>query len=205
MPTNRTNRNSSTPAKAHFDESTDRITPLPPTSTRHSVSSRLSTPYTTTPESGHSNVSLPARPPRKHAYSECFDLVEQNQIRSPSGSLLSEIRSPSGNLLSAQQAALRTDRPAGVLERQEAIRKKIRERREYEESREMVEEWKRESGLERQEAARERQRDRERDRVMGEMGLGNWVQVEGGVKGPEVKAKAKTKAKGKRGSFCGCL
>jgi hypothetical protein len=37
------------------------------------------------------------------------------------------------------------------------------------------------------------------------MGLGNWVQVEGGVKGPEVKAKAKTKAKGKRGSFCGCL
>jgi hypothetical protein len=204
MPTNRTNRNSSTPAKVHLDESTDRITPLPPTSTRHSVSSRLSTPYTTSPESGHSNVSLPTHPPRKHAYSECFDLVEQNQIRSPSGSLLSEIRSPSGNLLSAQQAALRTDRPAGVLERQEAIRKKIRERREFEESREMVEGWKREDDLGRQEA----ERDRNRDRVMGEMGLGNWVQAEGGVKGKgdaEVKAKAKTKAKGKRSSFCGCL
>jgi hypothetical protein len=37
------------------------------------------------------------------------------------------------------------------------------------------------------------------------MGLGNLVEVVGGVKGAEVKAKGKAKGKGKRGSFCGCL
>jgi hypothetical protein len=55
------------------------------------------------------------------------------------------------------------------------------------------ERWGRESGV-------------ERDRVMGEMGLGNLVEVVGGVRGSgEVKTEAGKKGKGKRGSFCGCL
>ena len=211
MSTNRkSNRSSATPAKTyhHPDESTDQITPLPPTTARQSTRSSYNqtpspNPYTTSPETGHSNVSLPARPPRKHAYSECFDLIDQNQIRSPSGSLLSEIRSPSGNLLSAQQAAARSDRPKGMLERQEAIRKRLRERRE-------MEEWSERARVKERERAGERE-ERERDRVMAETGLGNWAQVVGGGKArgdaAEVKAKAdaKGKGKGKRGSFCGCL
>lgn len=93
--------------------------------------------------------------------------------------------------MSARQAAARSDRPRGVRERQEAIRKRLRDVREEEEGRRRVE---------------EEERVRVREDEEGEMGLGNWVQVVGGLRGNEVKAKkAKTKGKGKRGSFCGCL
>lgn len=88
-------------------EDADAITPLP----RRDV-------YID-PLSGHSNVTLPARAPRRHAYSECFDLDDME----PGG----HIRSPSGNVLSAEQAASRADRPMGIKERQEAIRKKVAE------------------------------------------------------------------------------
>lgn len=90
-----------------------------------------------------------------------------------------------------------------MLERQEAIRKRLRERRE-------MEEWSERARVKERERAGERE-ERERDRVMAETGLGNWVQVVGGWKArgdaAEVKAKAdaKGKGKGKRGSFCGCL
>lgn len=71
---------------------------------------------------GHSNVTIPARPPRKHTYSECFDLDDL----APG----TQIRSPSGQLLSAEELATRTDRPLGIKERQEAIRRKVAEQRE---------------------------------------------------------------------------
>ena len=184
------NRSSNTPGKTpHPDETTDLITPLPSSTARHSTSTSTHhlSPYTTSPTTGHSNVSLPARPPRKHTYSECFDLEDfasngthtTSNIRSPSGSLLSEIRSPSGNFLSAEQAAARLDRPSGIRERQEAIRRKVREVRE-----------------------------RERARVE-ELGLGNSVVVVGGVQAEQGKGKGKGKGKGrvkgKFASLCGCL
>ena len=193
-----TNRNSKPPGKTPLnqDEATDLITPLPSSTTRHSTSiHQLS--YTTSPATGHSNVSLPARPPRKHTYSECFDLgdfapggTNQSQIRSPSGSLLAEIRSPSGNFLSAEQAAARADRPSGIRERQAAIRRKVREARERDR-------------LGDEERAREME-ERERVRVE-ELGLGNCVEVVGGVQGKQGKVKAKAKGEGKLASFCGCL
>ena len=71
---------------------------------------------------GHSNVTIPARPPRKHTYSECFDLADL----APG----TQIRSPSGQLLSAEELATREDRPMGIKERQEAIRRKVAEQRE---------------------------------------------------------------------------
>lgn len=98
---------SSSPAAPNAAEDADAITPLP----RRDV-------YID-PMSGHSNVTLPARAPRRHAYSECFDLDDME----PGG----HIRSPSGNVLSAEQAASRADRPMGIRERQEAIRKKVAE------------------------------------------------------------------------------
>lgn len=208
----------STTSSLHPNESTDKITPLPPPTTHHSVSANTtshtnpshpySSTYTTSPTKGHSNVSLPTRTPRKHAYSECFDLEDissstsdtfgnnsdsaptssQNTIRSPSGSLLSGIRSPSGHMLTAQQAAGRSDRPRGVRERQEAIRRRLREERG------------RVEGEEREREAREREE---------EMVMRNRVRVVGGVKRGEaeveVKAKGKGNWKGKFPSLCGCL
>lgn len=91
------------------NEDTDAITPLP----RRQV--RID------PVTGHSNVTTPARPTRKHTYSELFDLKDL----APG----SQIRSPSGQMLSAEQAAERTDRPKGIEERQEAIRRKVDEHR----------------------------------------------------------------------------
>lgn len=88
-------------------EDVDAITPLP----RRDV-------YTD-PLTGHSNVTIPARPRHKHAFSECFDLDDIE----PGG----HVRSPSGNMLSAEQAALRLDRPLGIKERQQAIRQKVAE------------------------------------------------------------------------------
>lgn len=73
------------------------------------------------PIAGHSNVTLPARPRRTHTLSELFDPSEL-----PAGST---VRSPSGNLLSAEQAATREDRPMGIRERQEAIRRRVAEQR----------------------------------------------------------------------------
>lgn len=92
-------------------EDTDAITPLPP---RQEV-------YID-PIAGHSNVTIPARPPRKHTYSECFDLADL----APG----TQIRSPSGQLLSAEELATREDRPMGIKERQEVIRRKVAEQRE---------------------------------------------------------------------------
>ena len=74
------------------------------------------------PIAGHSNITIPARPPRKHTYSECFDLDDL----APG----TQIRSPSGQLLSAEEMITRADRPLGIKERQEAIRKKVAEQRE---------------------------------------------------------------------------
>ena len=93
-------------------EDTDAITPLPP---------RREGVYID-PIAGHSNVTIPARPPRKHTYSECFDLADL----APG----TQIRSPSGQLLSAEELATREDRPMGIKERQEAIRRKVAEQRE---------------------------------------------------------------------------
>lgn len=89
------------------EEDTDAINPLPPRN------------IYIDPLSGHSNVTIPAHPPRRHAFSECFDLDDLE----PGG----HIRSPSGNILSAEQAATRADRPMGIKERQEAIRRKVAE------------------------------------------------------------------------------
>ena len=91
-------------------EDTDAITPLPHRQVYID------------PIAGHSNVTLPARPPRKHTYSECFDLDDL----APG----TQVRSPSGQLLSAEQLAGREDRPIGIRERQEAIRRKVAEQRE---------------------------------------------------------------------------
>lgn len=90
-------------------EDTDAITPLPRA-------------VYIDPVAGHSNVTIPARPPRKHTYSECFDLDDL----APG----TQVRSPSGQLLDAEQLATRADRPMGIKERQEAIRRKVAEQRE---------------------------------------------------------------------------
>jgi hypothetical protein len=74
------------------------------------------------PVAGHSNVTIPARPPRKHTYSELIDLDDL----APGA----QVRSPSGQLLSAEELAGRPDRPMGIKERQEAIRRKVAEQRE---------------------------------------------------------------------------
>lgn len=71
------------------------------------------------PLGGHSNVTIPTRPSHRHAYSECIDLDDLE----PGGL----IRSPSGNILSAEEAAIRADRPMGIKERQEAIKRKVAE------------------------------------------------------------------------------
>lgn len=92
-------------------EDTDAISPLPPRGEVY-----------IDPIAGHSNVTIPARPPRKHTYSECFDLADL----APG----TQIRSPSGQLLSAEELATREDRPMGIKERQEAIRRKVAEQRE---------------------------------------------------------------------------
>lgn len=94
-------------AAAATAEETDAITALPP----HEV-------YGSTWD-GHSDVTRPARPPPRHTYSELFDLDDLE--------LWERIRSPSGNYLSAEQAANRADRPMGIKERQEAIRRKVAE------------------------------------------------------------------------------
>ena len=73
------------------------------------------------PIAGHSNVTIPARPTRKHTYSECFDLDDL----APG----TQVRSPSGQMLSAEQVASRADRPMGIRERQETIRRKVAEQR----------------------------------------------------------------------------
>jgi hypothetical protein len=91
-------------------EDTDAITPLPQRAVYID------------PVAGHSDVTIPARPARKHTYSECFDLDDL----APG----TQVRSPSGQLLSAEQLASRTDRPMGIKERQEAIRRKVAEQRE---------------------------------------------------------------------------
>lgn len=90
-------------------EDTDDITPLP----------RV---VYIDPVAGHSDVTIPARPARKHTYSECFDLDDL----APG----TQVRSPSGQLLDAEQLASRVDRPMGIKERQEAIRRKVAEQRE---------------------------------------------------------------------------
>jgi hypothetical protein len=74
------------------------------------------------PVAGHSNVTIPARPPRKHTYSELIDLDDL----APGA----QVRSPSGQLLSVEELAGRPDRPMGIKERQEAIRRKVAEQRE---------------------------------------------------------------------------
>jgi len=101
----------------HYNEATtttvedaDAITPLPPRG------------IYIDPIAGHSNVTIPARPPRKHTMSELFDLDDL----APD----TQVRSPSGQLLSAEQFASRADRPLGIKERQEAIRRKVAEQRE---------------------------------------------------------------------------
>lgn len=93
-------------------EDTDAISPLPHRDREVYID----------PIAGHSNVTIPARPPRKHTYSECFDLDDL----APG----TQIRSPSGQLLSAEELATRADRPMGIKERQEAIRRKVAEQRE---------------------------------------------------------------------------
>ena len=93
-------------------EDTDAISPLPHRDREVYID----------PVAGHSNVTIPARPPRKHTYSECFDLADL----APG----TQIRSPSGQLLSAEELATRADRPMGIKERQEAIRRKVAEQRE---------------------------------------------------------------------------
>jgi hypothetical protein len=90
-------------------EDVDAITPLP-----------LSQVHID-PIAGHSNVTVPARRPRQHTLSELFD-VDQMEPGS-------QVRSPSGNMLSAEQLAVREDRPMGIKERQENIRRKVAEQR----------------------------------------------------------------------------
>jgi len=91
-------------------EDTDAVTPLPHREVYID------------PIAGHSNVTIPARPPRKHTISELFDLDDLEPG--------TQVRSPSGQLLSAEQVAGRADRPMGMKERQEAIRRKVAEQRE---------------------------------------------------------------------------
>lgn len=91
-------------------EDTDAITPLHPSKVYID------------PIAGHSNVTIPAHPPRKHTMSELFDL----DCLAPD----TQVRSPSGQLLSAAEFASRADRPLGIKERQEAIRRKVAEQRE---------------------------------------------------------------------------
>ncbi|GAB7331227.1 hypothetical protein MBLNU13_g02691t1 [Cladosporium sp. NU13] len=93
-------------------EDTDAVSPLPHRDREVYID----------PIAGHSNVTIPARPSRKHTYSECFDLDDL----APG----TQIRSPSGQLLSAEELATRADRPMGIKERQEAIRRKVAEQRE---------------------------------------------------------------------------
>jgi hypothetical protein len=91
-------------------EDTDAVTPLPHREVYID------------PIAGHSNVTIPARPTRKHTISECFDLDDLEPG--------TQVRSPSGQLLSAEQVAVRADRPMGIRERQEIIRRKVAEQRE---------------------------------------------------------------------------
>jgi hypothetical protein len=90
-------------------EDADAITPLPPSQVYID------------PIAGHSNVTIPARPDRRHALSELFDIDELEPGF--------QVRSPSGNMLSAEQVALREDRPMGIRERQENIRRRVAEQR----------------------------------------------------------------------------
>jgi hypothetical protein len=69
---------------------------------------------------GHSDVTIPAKPTRKHTFSELLELDSVG----PHGT----IKSPSGNDLNAEQLRLREDRPASIKERQEAIKRKVAER-----------------------------------------------------------------------------
>lgn len=91
-------------------EDTDAVSPLP------------NSEVYIDPIAGHSNVTIPARPTRKHTYSELIDLDDL----APG----TQIRSPSGQLLNAEQVASRPDRPMGIRERQETIRRKVAEQRE---------------------------------------------------------------------------
>jgi hypothetical protein len=95
-------------------EDSDAITPLPQRQSKIYID----------PIAGHSNVTIPARPPRKHTYSELFDLDDLVPGF--------QVRSPSGNMLSADQVAARADRPVGIKERQEIIRRRVAEQREKE-------------------------------------------------------------------------
>jgi hypothetical protein len=90
-------------------EDADAITPLPPSQVYID------------PIAGHSNVTIPARPDRRHALSELFEIDELEPGF--------QVRSPSGNMLSAEQVALREDRPMGIRERQEKIRRRVAEQR----------------------------------------------------------------------------
>lgn len=68
-----------------------------------------------------SSITRPAPPRHKHTFSELFDLSDI--------AAGDTVRSPSGNVLSAEQAAKREDRPRGIKEGQETIRRRVKERR----------------------------------------------------------------------------
>lgn len=69
------------------------------------------------PVTGHTNVTIPAPPPRRYSLSELEDL---NKLPPDS-----TVRSPSGNLLSIAQAKLRGDRPLTIEQRQKEIKQKV--------------------------------------------------------------------------------
>lgn len=102
--------------KTADSEDPDAITPAPPLPGQPMHNANVNVD----PIKGHSNVTIPKPPPRKHRFSELIDL----DTYSPD----SQVRSPSGNLLSIAEAKAREDRPKSIKERQEAIRRKIAEK-----------------------------------------------------------------------------
>lgn len=93
------------------------VEPAPtPAQTMPSIDADAITPA---PEPG--SITRPAPPRHKHTFSELFDLSDI--------AAGDTVRSPSGNVLSAEQAAKREDRPRGIKERQETIRRRVKERR----------------------------------------------------------------------------
>lgn len=134
-------------------EDTDAVTPLP------------NREVYIDPIAGHSNVTIPARPTRKHTYSECFDLDDL----APG----TQIRSPSGHMLSAEQVASRADRPMGIRERQETIRRKVAEQRQKGLGNEVTIVGDAKGKAEREKERREQQRRRAK-MSMGERLVAKW-------------------------------
>lgn len=115
--TSRLDSKTPTSTKTVDSEDPDAITPAPLNINRPPV------PIVRVDEiTGHSNVTIPAKPPKKRALSELVDI----DAMAPD----SQVRSPSGNLLSLAEARAREDRPKSIKERQEAIRHKVQEQME---------------------------------------------------------------------------